>query len=580
MKKVLIIYWRYTEGIRIYGLITICCYATAFIFRDILRPYALGQIIDVLPENDSVALWHLVALFAVVQIGSQIFFRSADFINSVFEARHMKILRNVALEHVLKHSSAFFANTYAGSLVAKQKRFVQAAELLFDELLGQYLYVCVQIIGTIWVLSSICTPVALGVGIWTITYFGYIIINSKKRLSLSMAEAAEDSKVTGAFADVIGNISLVKMFGSRKHEEKRFHGATVRHYEALLKAWNFANRSNVIQGLFSIVVHVGSIAAGAYLWSRHELSTGGLVLVTTYAGQLSGCLWDFGRSVRRCSKAVADAQEMVEIIELEPGIIDMPNALQAPRLDSKDASVSFNNVTFAYPKCEPVFKNFSLEIPAGQKVAVIGTSGAGKTTLVQMLLRNVDIHQGTIFVGGYNIATDLTQDGLKTLISCVSQNVDMFNRDIQENIAYGSEHASFDEVASAAEKARIHEFIMGLEYGYDTLVGERGIKLSGGQRQRVAIARALVHDAPILILDEATSSLDNVTEKEVQSILENGLKDKTVIVIAHRLSTIRNCDRILVFDNGRIAQDGTHESLLSDIDGIYYRMLHSHEVAV
>lgn len=580
MKKVLSTYWKYSKGIRSLALITICAYIVGFLLRDILRPYLLKMVVDAMPKQDFSHIWTLVFIFAGVQVGMQFFFRFGDFMCSAFESRHMKILRNTALEHLMRHSLAFFSGTFTGSLVTKQKRFVHSAELLFDELIGQYIAVSVQIIGVIIVMYFVCPPIAVGVIIWTLLYFTNIILVSKKRMRLDVDEAKHDSKVTGAFADTIGNIPIVKMFGSRKREEKRFYGVTMKHYGVLMNSWNFSNRQNIVQGIFSTIVHVGSIGGGVYLLSQKQLTIGGLVLVTTYAGQLSGCLWDFGRSIKRCTKAFADAKEMVDIIEQTPDILDRPGAIDAPQLLPKEASVTFTDVSFIYPNGAHVLDGFSLQIPAGQKIAIIGPSGAGKTTLVKALLREADIQSGTIQIGDYNIAEDVTQDGLKSLVSCVAQNIDMFNRTLFENIAYGKEGASMKEVTLAAKRARIHEFIETLDKQYETRVGERGVKLSGGQRQRVAIARALLHDSPILILDEATSSLDNVKEQEIQSILENGLKDKTVIVIAHRLSTIRNCDRIIVMDDGVIAQDGNHETLIADASGIYYRMLNSHEFAV
>ena len=586
MKKVLLSYWHYSKGIRSYAFATIALYMAAFLFRDVFRPFAMQHVVDALvpvfgkPGSDYGTVIYYVGMFALVHILSQIFFRTADFKNSKFEARHMNILRNVALEQMIKHSLSFFANSFSGSLVTKQKRYVNAAELIFDELVGQYIYVFVQVIGIVIVLFTISVPIACGVLLWTIGYAYNIKRTAKTRLKLDEIASEMDSKVTGVFADIIGNISIVKMFGRHDHEKERFKAVADEQEAALMASWNFSNRQGVIQGVFSTIIHLGAMFTGVLFCIQGKMTVGEVMLVTLYAGQLSGCLWDFGRSIRRSSRSVADAFEMIEIADQEPELQDYPHANPNPALKPAEASVAFDRVSFHYPNGLKVFQDFNLEIPAGQKVAVIGSTGAGKTTLIQTLLRSLDVQGGSIHIGPYNIKTDVTQDGLKRLVSCVSQNIDLFYLSLAENIAYGRPEATREEVILAAKKARIHDFILTLPEGYETKVGERGVKLSGGQRQRIAIARALLHDTPILVLDEATSSLDNVTEKEIQSILENGLKDKTVLVVAHRLTTIRNCDRIIVLENGEIVQDGNHEALIEDASGIYYRMLNSHEFAV
>ena len=586
MKKLLVSYWKYSRGIRGYALGTIGLFIGAFLFRDVLRPFAMQHVIDALvpvygkTTADTFEVIFYVGAFAVIHLISQFFFRGGEFSNSKFEARHMNILRNAALEHTIKHSLSFFAETFTGSIVTKQKRYVGSAELLFDETVGQYLYITVQIIGIIFVIFSISIPIACGILIWTIGYLINIKITAKRRLELDEIAASYDSKVTGIFADIIGNISVVKMFGQHQHEQARFKKATDEHEQALMTSWNFSNWQGVVQGIFSSIIHLGTLCTSVYFCIHGKITVGSVMLITIYAGQLSGSLWDFGRSIKRSSRAIGDAKEMLEIMNEDAEIVIAPGAFEHPTIEPHECTIKFNKVAFRYKNGLRVFKDFDLTIPAGQKVAFIGSTGAGKTTLVQLLLRNVDVTDGSITIGPYNIKTSVTPDGLKDLISCVSQNIDLFYLSLADNIAYGRPSASRAEIIEAARKARIHDFIITLEEGYDTKVGEHGVKLSGGQRQRIAIARALLHNAPILILDEATSALDNVTEKEIQNILETGLHNKTVIVIAHRLTTIRNCDRIIVLNNGKIAQDGTHDQLVTDTSdkGIYHRLLNSHEI--
>lgn len=581
MKRVLSVYWKYTKGIRTSAFLTLALFAVGMIFRDILRPYVVKDLVDGLTTHgdDKSYLWGKVLLFAGVHFVAQIGFRSAEFLNAVFESKHMRNLRNTAFAHMIQHSLSFFAGNYAGSLVTRQKRFVGSAEVLFDELSETTLGMIIQVVGICIILSFVSIPMVIGILIWVGFYITNSVIMGKKRLALDYKEAEEESKVTAEFADRVSNISVVKTFGTFKREKMRFYEVTTNHYKALRKTLKFSNTQNAIQGFLSAIIHITGISAALWLWINNRITTGNVILVIIYAGQLSTTLWGFGKTIRKYSRSIADAKEMVDIIDLPLTIVDAPNALtEVPPLLPNEATIDFKNVSFSYPKSEQIFKNFNLHIPAGQKVAIIGSTGAGKTTLISLLFRMVDPQEGSVHIGPYNIKTDVTQDAFKPCIGLVAQNIELFNQTIGENISYGKPDAQLDEIIHAAEKAHIHDFIIKQDKQYDTMVGERGVKLSGGQRQRIGIARALLHDAPILVFDEATSSLDNITEMEIQRILENGLREKTVIVIAHRLSTIRNCDRIIVMEQGDIVQDGNHEELITDTTGIYYQLLNSREI--
>ena len=575
MKKVLKYYWLFAKGIRGYAAWTIVLYSLGYIVNAVYRPVALQNVVDALVTHSPRVMVTAVILIAMFPL-KELFFRSGDFVNSAFESKHLLKLREAGMDTMLKHSLSFFGNTFIGSLVTKNKRFVSSAEAVFDEIAVQYMFIGIQVVGMLIVSVSISLYITAGYLLWIGICMIAIVTTFRKRLRLDGAEAAVESRVTARFADILGNISVVKRFGAGRREKAGFMDVSGEHYKALRKSWKYSNTQNVILGSCTSGLYATSILASVWLWKHGTFTSGNFVLVMTYAAGLSESMWILSRSLRKFSKAIADAEEMVEIIEQPGEIQDHPGAKDRPFVSSQLARVHFQDVSFSYGNGKMIFDKFTLDIPAGQKVAVIGQTGAGKTTLVSLLLRNIDAQSGTILVGSYDIKKAVTQDGLKALISSVSQNVEMFNRTIGENIRYVNPLAGFDQVVAAAKKARIHDFIVTLEKGYDTTVGERGVHLSGGQKQRVAIAQALLHDAPVLVLDEATSSLDNVTEKEIQTILETGLKDKTVIVIAHRLSTIKNCDRIVVLDQGVIAQDGPHEALVLDENGIYYKMLNSH----
>jgi len=381
----------------------------------------------------------------------------------------------------------------------------------------------------------------------------------------SLVSAAADSKTTGHFSDIITNALTVKMFGMREHEERAFAQTTTDQYVANRRAWiqeHFYNSmfQSVSIGVFNIVL----IASAVYLWQQGVISAGTIVLVQVYVIQTFNTVWSISRNAIRISTAFSDANELVELIDAN---LDVKDRVNPQPFHPKDSTVAFNNATFYYENSKPVIDSFSLKIQSGERVALVGHSGAGKSTLVKLLLRFADLQKGEIAIGGQNIASIL-QDDLRKYISYVPQEPLLFHRTLSENISYGKRDATKKDIEEVARRARAHDFITELPHGYDTLVGERGIKLSGGERQRVAIARALLKDAPIIILDEATSSLDSISESYIQEAFDELMKGRTTIVIAHRLSTISRMDRIVVLDRGTIVEDDTHAKLRA-LGGIY-----------
>jgi ATP-binding cassette subfamily B protein len=304
-----------------------------------------------------------------------------------------------------------------------------------------------------------------------------------------------------------------------------------------------------------------------YYWVG-KITVGDVVMVQGYLAQMFRQLWDLGKNIRQVYEHCANANEMTEKLIEPHEVVDAPgvSVLKVPV-----GQVEFRNVNFHYHHETPMLEDFSLTIPAGKRVALIGPSGGGKTTLVRILLRLVDIQSGAILVDGQNIAS-VTQNSLREQVTMVPQEPILFHRSLRDNIAYGKSDATEDEIVTAAKAAHCHEFISELPDGYDTLVGERGVKLSGGQRQRVAIAMAILRNSPILILDEATASLDSESEGLIQDALKNLMRGKTSIVIAHRLSTTRHADAIVVLEKGKIIEIGRHHELLTIKDGIYQKL--------
>jgi ATP-binding cassette subfamily B protein len=296
-----------------------------------------------------------------------------------------------------------------------------------------------------------------------------------------------------------------------------------------------------------------------YLWLRGSISAGLFVLVQSYSNTIGNNFWDLGQATTRFTKYMSEMKEMVDIFKQTPDILDVPNP-EKSRI--KEGKIEIKNMFFTYANGTNVFSDFSLKINSREKVGIVGHSGGGKSTITKLLMRFIDIFSGEILIDGQDIRA-ITQNDLRKSISYISQEPILFHRSIRDNIAYSKPGAMDEEIFAVAKKAHAHEFILKLPKGYNTLVGERGIKLSGGERQRIAIARAMLKDCPILMLDEATSSLDSVSEHYIQDSFNELMKDKTTIVIAHRLSTIQKMDRIIVLDKGRIVEEGTHKELLA-----------------
>ena len=323
-----------------------------------------------------------------------------------------------------------------------------------------------------------------------------------------------------------------------------------------------------VQGALSLAVQIGLLVGAVFLWQQGLVTVGDFILIQLYILGLIDRIWNLGNALRRVYDAFADASEMVDILERQVAIEDAPNAKS---LELKSGQIDLSDVSFSFENDRPVLRDFSLTIVGGEKVALVGPSGAGKSTITRLLLRLHDPRTGAIRIDGQDLR-GLTQESLRRAISYVPQEPALFHRTLSENIAYGKSGATEAEIMEAAKRAHCREFISALPMGYDTLVGERGIKLSGGERQRVAIARAILKDAPILILDEATSSLDSESEALIQAAFAELMVGKTVIAIAHRLSTIMKMDRIIVVEGGNVVLTGTHDELLSQGSNLYKKL--------
>ncbi|MDE1567442.1 ABC transporter ATP-binding protein [Aquabacter sp. P-9] len=475
-----------------------------------------------------------------------------------------------AFHRVQRFSSDWHANSFAGSTVRKITRGMWALDVLNDVLLLMLLPSVVVLTGTVallmlhWPLMGLVMAVgALAYGALTVTLATRVVAPAA-RLS-----NAWDTRIGGILSDTLGANQVVKAFGAEAREDARLQAVVVRWRRRVQRTWMLHTWS--ASGEFALLWLVRTAVTGTalWLWWEGRATPGDVTYVLTTYFVLHGYLREIGQYVHNLQRAVNDMEELVDLHALAPGVAD---AQEARPLAVPGGEVRFDQVTFHYGlHAAPLFRDLDVTIPAGQRVGLVGPSGSGKTTFVKLLQRLYDVTGGRVLIDGHDVR-EVAQASLRQQIAIVQQEPILFHRTLAENIAYARPDATAAEIEQAARLANADGFIARLPKGYRTLVGERGVKLSGGERQRVAIARAFLADAPILILDEATSSLDSESEAAIQEAMERLMRGRTALIIAHRLSTVRAMDRILVFEHGRIVEDGRPDTLLARPDGRYRRL--------
>ena len=548
----------------------------AILFGSIILPYIISKGINKLPEylKNGGDFWEnfgtLIIIFIIFEVLSWMFWRIGGLIVMKLEISTMRDLNQNIFTHLTAMSNRFFNDRFGGALVAQSNRFVSAFERLYDTISYDLGGILVRLIFSTIVLFTFAPQVAVGLLIWSFIYSASAIFLSIKKLPLSKNAAANQSKTTASLADNITNITNIKYFAREKYEIKQFKNLTQKAAKSYYWDWGIAEAVNSWQGFLALIFEIALFWVSLNLVATKQIDLGQLILVQFYAMNVIYNLWNIPRIVRRIETAFADSAEMTEILYTEPEIKDVAKPLVC-KISS--GLIEFKNVTFDHKDSsenDPLFKNLSFKIKPGEKIGLAGPSGGGKTTLTKLILRMSDIDSGAICIDNQDISK-LKQTDLRDCITYVPQEPILFHRSLLENISYGNPNASLDDCVGSAIQANADQFISKLKDGYDTLVGERGVKLSGGQRQRVAIARAMLKDAPILLLDEATSALDSGSEKLIQDALWKLMQDRTALVIAHRLSTIQKLDRILVIDDGRIVEEGTHHVLLEK-NGLYAKL--------
>jgi len=506
----------------------------------------------------------ILALNVVVWVG----YRVATWANNDFQPAVIANLKQQSYDYLMQHSYSFFANSFAGSLVQRVNRFARAFETLCDRIIWDVLPLIIRVASVLVVVYFINQWIALIIFIWVAVFMLFNVVFSRWKLKFDIKVAEIDSKTTGYLADTIGNQNNVQLFNGYNFESKGYKCITNEQAKVTKLAWNLDSIMEAAQAFLGFAIQFILFYYAIKYWQQGLVTVGVFVLLEFYIISLIDQLWGFTRVIRYAYQSYADAKEMVEIIKLPHEIKDISGAKE---LDVRAGEIKFKDLTFSFNKDRKVLSDINLIIKSGEKVALIGPSGAGKTTFVRLLLRLYSVTSGEILIDGQDISR-ISQESLRKNISMVPQDPILFHRTLAENISYGKRGATKKEIENAAKLAHCDEFIKDLPQGLDTFVGERGIKLSGGERQRVAIARAILKNAPILVLDEATSSLDSNSEMLIQDALNNLMKDKTVIVIAHRLSTIQKMDRIIVVDDGKIIEQGSHQELLKNEYSLYKKL--------
>ncbi len=540
---------------------------------DVLVPVYAGRLVDAVApgsgERGAALSAALAAFLAILALGAgMVVLRHLAFIAIV--RLTLKMMADIAADtfhRVQRFSTEWHANSFAGSTVRKITRGMWALDLLNDTILIALLPSLVVLIGSALVLAFYWPVMGLVVIVGAGLYVAMTAALSLAYVAPAARLANQwDTRVGGALADAVSCNAVVKSFGAEAREDERFARVVAKWRARTRRTWIRGTYNGTAQITALLLLRAAIIGAVLWLWWQGRATPGDVAYVLTTFFVVQGYLREIGMHIRNLQRSVNDMEELVEF-HGEP--IGVPDRADSKPIEIGGGAVAFERVTFHYGgHSTPLFDGLSVRIAAGEKVGLVGRSGSGKTTFVKLIQRLYDVTDGEIRIDGQNVA-HATQASLRAQTAIVQQEPILFHRSLSENIAYGRPGARMAEIERAAELANAHDFIARLPNGYQTLVGERGVKLSGGERQRVALARAFLADAPILILDEATSSLDSESELLIQEAMARLIRDRTAIVIAHRLSTVRAMDRILVFDRGRIAEEGTHLELVRREAGIY-----------
>ena len=572
-KEIFRLFWKTSEPYKHRRNLAIFFAILTLVVTIFVGPLIIAHLLSIIQHNqlhDAKNLWTLIALYSVSGLWSSVIgWRLVLYLAWTFETAMQRDLYARCFSKLTNQTLFFHSNKFGGSLVSQTNKLVGAVESFWDTIIWSILPLVVSLVGSIIVLSTLLWQYALFLLIFSIVFSIVVYYGSKPMAKLTKKEAKSSNKLNGQLADVISNVLAVKSSGAEATEQKFFTKTVNSWRNSSLDVMRGFLKVSTIYSSINMVIKIGAIAFAVYAAQNDLVSVASVYLIITYTGSVAHELWNMNGIMRNYNRIIGNANDMVEILQTPTTLIDKSDS----KLKVTNGEISMDKVTFTHDEGQgdTLFHDFSLDIKPGEKIGLVGASGSGKTTLTKLLLRFADIDSGKITIDGQDIS-EVTQASLRAKIAYVPQEPLLFHRSVRENIAYGRPDATDAEIEEAAKKAGAYDFIVGLKDGFDTMVGERGIKLSGGQRQRVAIARAILKDAPILVLDEATSALDSESEALIQKSLETLMENRTSIVIAHRLSTIAKLDRIIVLKNGKIVEDGSHDELINKKRGVYAKL--------
>jgi ATP-binding cassette subfamily B protein len=544
--------------------------AAIFIFEaaqaacTILLPYAVKEIIDAVTLANQTGADIFTAsengliLFTLLNLGIVLFSRASGAMLVLTGPYLRAEIRKSLFSYLQHHSHRYFVSHFAGSLASRIAEVSMSSMHALWTITFDFYPLVIKSLVALIILFYASNELTLVLSLWLAVYIyvSYLLARRCRVYAQDFAEAR--SLVTGKVVDSVTNVMNAKMFARRQYEEDYLTDYLNHEVDHALRTYWYMEKLRWFQFTAAMVLMVAMVGYALKIWSEGNMTVGEFSMVAGLAIMLIEAARGLSRSFLEFFEYLGNISDGVSIFVQPHEIIDKPDA---PVLQVTRGEIVFDDVTFIYHEGLQVFEHLQVTIEPKQQVGLVGFSGSGKSTFVNLVLRLFEVQGGAIRIDGQNIL-DVTQDSLRESVSMIPQDPQLFHRSLLENIRYGRLDATDDEVVDAAKKAHAHEFILQTEKQYESLVGERGVKLSGGQRQRIAIARAILKDSPILVLDEATSALDSVTEKKIQLGLDNLMKGRTVVVVAHRLSTIAHMDRILVFDQGKIIEDGSHQQLL------------------